>query len=119
MGIAVLTPRSTEARDAACAGPENNGAGGSGLFGLPLYLDDGVPGRGLPLRSEGSYAIGDGGGFEESEELLEGDTDRVLEFLAGMKGRYEGASAAEGARLGALSNMEGGDGCGTELEEDE
>jgi hypothetical protein len=36
------------------AGPENSGAGGSGRTGLPEYLEDGVPGRGLPLTSAGS-----------------------------------------------------------------
>lgn len=80
----MLSPRSTEGREAACAGPENKGAGGSGLFGLAPYLDEGVPGRGLPFRSDRSYAIGEGGGFDESEELREGDIDRGLEFLAGI-----------------------------------
>jgi hypothetical protein len=40
---------------APAPGPENSGAGGSGLLGLPPYLDDGVPGRGEPLISDGSY----------------------------------------------------------------
>ena len=87
MGIATLSPRSTDARDTAWAGPENSGAGGSGLFGLPPYLDEGVPGRGFPLRSDGSYAVVEGGGLDVSDELREGDIDRVLELLAGMYGR--------------------------------
>jgi hypothetical protein len=37
------------------AGPENRGAGGRGLLGLPPYLELGVPGRGLPLMSARSY----------------------------------------------------------------
>lgn len=41
--------------------PANSGAGGRGLLGeLPPYLD-GVPGRGLPLISAGSYAFEAGG----------------------------------------------------------
>ena len=39
---------------------ENSGAGGSGLLGLPPYCDEGVPGRGLPLISGGSYETRDG-----------------------------------------------------------
>lgn len=35
-------------------GPEKRGAGGSGLRGLPPYLELGVPGRGLPLISDRS-----------------------------------------------------------------
>lgn len=46
---------------------EKRGAGGNGLRGLPPYLDDGVPGRGLPLRSDGSYEMLDGGGRERSD----------------------------------------------------
>ena len=39
---------------------EKSGAGGSGLRGLPPYNDDGVPGRGLPLMSAGSYETREG-----------------------------------------------------------
>ena len=51
--MALVSVRFAEEVLAAC-GPENNGAGGNGRFGLLLYLDEGVPGRGLPLRSAGS-----------------------------------------------------------------
>lgn len=34
--------------------PAKRGAGGRGRRGLPPYFELGVPGRGLPLRSEGS-----------------------------------------------------------------
>lgn len=46
--------------------PANNGAGGNGRLGLPgrppPYRDEGVPGRGLPLMSAGSYETDDAGG---------------------------------------------------------
>lgn len=35
--------------------PAKSGAGGSGRFGEPPYCDDGVPGRGPPFMSAGSY----------------------------------------------------------------
>jgi hypothetical protein len=58
---------------ALAVGPENNGAGGSGLRGLPPYCEEGVPGRGLPLRSAGSnWTFAGGGGRPSSLELLEG-----------------------------------------------
>lgn len=88
---------SADGREFAC-GPAKSGAGGSGRFGLPPYLDEGVPGRGLPLRSARSYDMGDGGGRESSEEFLDGELARVGEVLGGMYGRYEGASAPAGTR---------------------
>lgn len=54
---------------------EKSGAGGSGRRGLPPYLEDGVPGRGLPSRSEGSYVPLTGGGLERSD-LERSDLDR-------------------------------------------
>lgn len=54
------------------AGPEKRGAGGSGLRDVPPYLDEGVPGLGLPLISGGSNGMLDGGGLERSAEDLEG-----------------------------------------------
>lgn len=50
---------------------EKSGAGGSGRRGLPPYWDEGVPGLGLPLRSEGSYAT-DGGGRPYSDSRDDG-----------------------------------------------
>lgn len=46
---------------------ENSGAGGRGRLGLPPYLDEGVPGLGLPLRSDGSNDRFDGGGRLKSD----------------------------------------------------
>lgn len=54
------------------AGPENKGAGGNGLREFPPYLDEGVPGLGLPLISGGSNGMLDGGGLERSTDDLEG-----------------------------------------------
>lgn len=51
---------------------EKSGAGGSGRLGLPPYLEDGVPGLGLPFKSEGSNDKFVGGGRENSETLDEG-----------------------------------------------
>ena len=43
-------------------------------MGLPPYLEDGVPGRGLPLMSAGSYV----GRLDELvDEVREGDHDLV------------------------------------------
>ena len=63
--------------------PENRGAGGSGRLGLP-YLEEGVPGRGLPLISAVSYGMFEGGGREDSEEVRDNVYDRAGEDLAGM-----------------------------------
>ena len=46
---------------------EKSGAGGRGRRGLPPYVEAGVPGRGLPLRSAGSYRELSGGGREYSD----------------------------------------------------
>ena len=62
-------------------GPEKRGAGGNGLLGLPPYLEDGVPGLGLPLRSAGSKDRFEGGGLLYSEEPLEGVHGRVGDVL--------------------------------------
>lgn len=66
----------------------NRGAGGSGRFGLPPYLDDGVPGRGLPLISAGSYETVDAGGLGQSVEALDGVQDRDGDVLPGDAARY-------------------------------
>jgi hypothetical protein len=67
---------------------EKSGAGGSGRRGLPPYLDEGVPGRGLPLRSAGSYDTFDVGGLEKSDLLEEGVHGRVGELSLPPKGTY-------------------------------
>lgn len=60
-------------------GFENSGAGGSGLLGLPPYCEDGVPGRGLPFRSAGSYCGAFGGGRVQSTDVLDGVLGRTGE----------------------------------------
>lgn len=86
IGIVVFAGRSLDERLVAC-GPEKRGAGGSGRLGLP-YLEEGVPGLGLPLMSAGSYGMFDGGGREDSDEVRDNVyDDRGGEALAGMYGR--------------------------------
>lgn len=60
--------------------PANSGAGGSGRRGLPPYLDEGVPGLGLPLISGGSNCTFAGGGLLNSLDPLVSQ-DRVGETL--------------------------------------
>lgn len=55
----------------------NSGAGGNGLRGLPPYAEDGVPGRGLPFRSAGSYEATDGVGRGHSVGPREGVEGRT------------------------------------------
>lgn len=86
-------------------GPENSGAGGNGRLGLPPYRDEGVPGRGLPFKSGGSYRKSTGGGLPNSEEPLEGLHDRVGEALPfAVYGTY---CVSEDAIEGAVSRIEG------------
>jgi hypothetical protein len=59
------------------------GAGGSGLRGLPPYLEDGVPGRGLPFMSAGSYGTLGGGGRDQSEEPRVGVSGRIADERSG------------------------------------
>lgn len=59
------------------------GAGGSGRRGLPPYLEDGVPGRGLPLMSAGSYGTLGGGGRDQSDEPRVGVSGRIVEERSG------------------------------------
>jgi hypothetical protein len=71
---------------------EKSGAGGSGLRGLPPYSDEGVPGRGLPLRSAGSYETVDPAGLPQSVGTRDG-----VEGLIGDLGFAVG-KGIEGAR---------------------
>jgi len=89
---------------AAAPGPENNGAGGNGLLGLPPYRLDGVPGLGAPLSSGGSKFTLAGGGLLKSEEPRDSH-DRVGDARpVGEYGLYE----LSGAPIdGALSIIEG------------
>lgn len=107
MGIDVASPRSCDVRLDA-GGPEKRGAGGSGLRGLPPYFEDGVPGRGPPCKSAGSYGIFAGGGREDSDDVRESN-DRVgdRELLLGLYGIYGGALLIGGGMFGAVSRMEG------------
>ena len=87
MGIVVVSPSDPPNPLLTCD-PAKSGAGGNGLIGLPPYLLDGVPGRGLPLMSAGSYAMIDGGRLEELEEVRDGDDlegvyDRAGDALLG------------------------------------
>lgn len=59
------------------------GAGGRGLRGLPPYLEDGVPGLGLPLMSAGSYGTLGGGGLDQSEDPLVGVSGRIGDERSG------------------------------------
>lgn len=81
-------------------GPENNGAGGRGLLGLPPYLDEDVPGLGDPLISAGSYEAIDGG-LPRSEPARDGVQDRVGDARA-----ENGSYAVSGGRIGAPSTIE-------------
>lgn len=94
----VVSPISVDSRPAD-RGPANKGAGGSGRTVDPLYFDEGVPGRGLPLMSAGSYGILDGGGRTVSEDIREGDNVRVGELRRGMNGKYDGASVMDGGAI--------------------
>lgn len=70
---------------------ENRGAGGKGRRGLPPYLDEGVPGLGLPLRSDGSNeTLGGGGRAGPWSEALEAGVQgrRGKPFSLFEKGTY-------------------------------
>src|SRR5580658_4966257 len=60
-----------------------SGAGGRGRRGLPPYWEDGVPGRGLPLISAGSYGTVGGGGRDQSEEPRVGVSGLMDEARSG------------------------------------
>ena len=106
IGIVVASDASLDALLVA-AGPENNGAGGRGRLGLPPYCEEGVPGRGLPLRSDGSYATFGGGGLDMSDEPLEGVHERTGEVRPGERGIWDGISETEGGGIcGASSSTD-------------
>lgn len=89
--------------------PENNGAGGSGLLGLPPYWLEGVPGLGAPFISGASNARF-GGGLVKSvvEPLVShervGDARPVGEYAL-----Y--AALSGGGIIGAVSMIEGAREC--------
>src|SRR4051812_29419877 len=81
---------------------ENSGAGGSGRRGLPLYVDAGVPGLGLPFRSAGSYRVETGGGGRlYSDEMRDGVHGRL-----GDSDAYETYELASGGGIVGGSRME-------------
>ena len=89
----------TELR-ADAPGPEKRGAGGKGRRGLPPYLDEGVPGLGLPFISAGSNCKLAGGGLLNSEDPLVSQ-DLVGDALPlGEYGTYEDSG---GGMVGAVS----------------
>ena len=94
--IAVSALTSSKEAEGSVRFPENKGAGGSGRFGLPPYLaEDGVPGRGLPFRSAGSYGVVVAGGRVRSDPPLDGVQGRPGELRVGEGGDedlYGGAS---------------------------
>ncbi len=83
--------------------PENKGAGGNGLLGLPPYLEEGVPGLGLPFKSAGSNCI-EGGGLPNSLDPLDGVHDLVGEDGLAEKGLYEESG---GGTAGRSSTIDG------------
>lgn len=94
---------------ALAPGPENNGAGGSGRLGLPPYLEEGVPGLGTPLISEGSNWIPDGGGLPSSDEPREGVQGRVGDVRP--VGEYPLYTVSGGGIDGKPSTKEGAREC--------
>jgi hypothetical protein len=105
MGIVASSARSVDILEPG-AGTENRGAGGNGRLGLPPYRDEGVPGRGLPFRSAGSYWIDDGGRFPASDPTRGGDHDLVGDARPGEYALYAGASEG-GGMTGALPRIDG------------
>lgn len=88
--------------------PAKSGAGGSGRFGLPPYSDEGVPGRGEPLSSAGSYGMFiDGGRIQsvfccEGVHGLDGESDRIGD----RGGMYAEASLLGGGMAGMSSRTD-------------
>jgi hypothetical protein len=103
-GIEIVASSAKAEFRAEALGPENRGAGGKGLLGLPPYLDEGVPGLGLPLRSAGSNCKF-GGGLLNSEEPLEGVQDLVGEVRP--DGEYGAYEVSGGAIVGVVSTTDG------------
>ncbi len=104
MVVASLSPFDTPL---AAADPENNGAGGSGRLGLPPYCEEGVPGRGLPLISGGSYATFEGGGLGISDDPLDGVHGRTGEDRPDERGICDETFDTEGGGMyGTCSSTE-------------
>jgi len=84
------------------------GAGGSGRFGLPPYIEEGVPGRGTPLRSAGSYGTNDGGGLGRSAPTCDGVHGLVgeIERVGDRGGIYAGGSFSGGGITGMSLSIE-------------
>lgn len=88
--------------------PAKSGAGGSGRFGLPPYSDDGVPGRGEPLSSAGSYGMFIGGGRIQSVFCWEGvhDLDGESDRMGDRGGIYVEVSLLGGGMAGMSSRTD-------------
>lgn len=82
-----------------------SGAGGRGRRGLPPYLEDGVPGRGLPFISAGSYETLEGGGLDQSEEARVGVSGRMGDERSGET--FRGFAIGRGM-VGAWPRLEPG-----------
>jgi hypothetical protein len=85
-----------------------SGAGGSGRLGLPPYNDEGVPGRGAPFISAGSYGTNDGGALCRSPPACEGVHALVgePERVGDRGGIYAGNSLSGGAITGISLSIE-------------
>ena len=104
-GIEIVASSAKTEFRAEAPGPENRGAGGRGLRGLPPYREDGVPGLGLPLISAGSNWRLAGSGLLNSEDPFEGVQGRVGDTRpVGEYGIYEESG---GGIVGAVSMMDG------------
>ena len=99
-----VTSSANENVDPCDDGCWNSGAAGSGRRGLPPYVDAGVPGRGLPLRSAGSY-LATGGGRLKSGDMREGLQDLVGGELSTPE-LYDAYDGAAGGGIDGGSRIE-------------
>jgi hypothetical protein len=83
-----------------------SGAGGKGLRGLPPYAEEGVPGRGLPFKSAGSYEATDGVGRVQSVDVREGVEGRTGDERSG--DRSLGTLAVGRGNVGVCPRLEPG-----------
>lgn len=84
-------------------GPEKRGCGGRGRLGLPPYLDEGVPGRGEPLMSDGSYWL-EGGG--RAYPLLDNREGLQARELPKLSLRWNGTYVESGGGMAGPSIMD-------------
>jgi len=84
--------------------PANRGAGGSGLLGLPPYLEEGVPGLGAPFRSAGSNC---GAGTLPYSELVREGLHDLVGLILPLALLYDTKLASGGGIFGAVSIIDG------------